>query len=81
MAAVATVGTPALTICLYLIISKGFPPQQDTGFILGQARAATDILFEAMSAKMQALDAIAAADPDVDNAAYWINPSPSAGVG
>ena len=78
---VVTVGTLALTVLLFLVIPKGFLPQQDTGFIVGQARAATDISFEAMSTKMQALGAIAAADPDVDNAAYWINPSPSASIG
>ncbi|WP_426440133.1 efflux RND transporter permease subunit [Bradyrhizobium genosp. P] len=70
-----------LTIWLYLLVPKGFLPQQDTGFIQGQAQAATDISFEAMSTKMQQLGRIVSSDPDVYNAAYWINPSPSSSVG
>jgi multidrug efflux pump len=76
-----TVGTLALTVWLYTVTPKGFLPQQDTGFIQGQTRAATDISFEAMSQKMQQLGGIASEDPDVENVAYWINPSPSASVG
>jgi multidrug efflux pump len=76
-----TVVTFALTLWLYTIAPKGFLPQQDTGFIQGQAQAATDISFELMSTKMQQLGRIASDDPDVFNTAYWINPSPSASVG
>ncbi|MDB5617847.1 efflux RND transporter permease subunit [Tardiphaga sp.] len=76
-----TVGTLALTVWLYTIMPKGFLPQQDTGFIQGQAQAATDISFDLMSTKMQQLGHIASADPDVFNTVYWINPSPSASVG
>jgi multidrug efflux pump len=76
-----TVGTLALTIWLYTIVPKGFLPQQDTGFIQGQAQAATDISFDAMAQKMQTLGGIMSKDPDVQNVAYWINPSPSASVG
>lgn len=76
-----TFATLGLTIWLYTIVPKGFLPQQDTGFIQGQAQAATDISFDAMSQKMQLLGSIVARDPDVLNAAYWINPSPSVSVG
>ncbi|MFD2249834.1 multidrug efflux pump [Pseudochelatococcus lubricantis] len=76
-----TVATLALTVWLYAITPKGFLPQQDTGWIIGQARAATDISFNAMSQKMQSLGDIVQSDPDVDNVAYWINPSPSASIG
>ena len=77
----AVAATFALTLWLYTVMPKGFLPTQDTGFIQAQAQAATDISFEAMSTKMQQLGRIASADPDVDNTAYWINPSPSASVG
>ncbi|UVK57530.1 efflux RND transporter permease subunit (plasmid) [Mesorhizobium sp. AR02] len=76
-----TVGTLALTLWLYTITPKGFLPEQDTGYIQGQAQAATDISFEAMSTKMQQLGAIVQKDPDVDNVGFWINPSPSVSVG
>ncbi|MDB5617272.1 efflux RND transporter permease subunit [Tardiphaga sp.] len=76
-----TVGTLGITLWLYTVTPKGFLPQQDNGFIQGQAQAATDISFDLMSAKMQELGHIASADPDVFNAVYWINPSPSASIG
>jgi HAE1 family hydrophobic/amphiphilic exporter-1 len=52
-------GTVGLTGYLYVIIPKGFFPQQDTGLILGQSEAAQDISFQAMQERQQALlDAI-----------------------
>jgi hydrophobe/amphiphile efflux-1 (HAE1) family protein len=52
-------GTIALTGYLYVIIPKGFFPQQDTGLIIGQSEAAQDISFQAMTEREQALlDAI-----------------------
>ena len=43
-----TVGTLALNIYLYIIVPKGFFPQQDTGRLGGSARASQDISFDAM---------------------------------
>jgi len=48
-------GTVALTAYLYVIIPKGFFPQQDTGLIIGQSEAAQDISFQAMKERQQAL--------------------------
>src|SRR6202008_4387311 len=60
------IGTVVLTGYLYVIIPKGFFPQQDTGLILGQSEAAQDISFQAMAERQQAmLDAIMK-DPAVD---------------
>ncbi|MFS8050250.1 efflux RND transporter permease subunit [Rhizobium sp. BR 314] len=78
---IVAVATMAVTSWLYISIQKGFIPQQDTGWVQGQAQAATDISFADMSTKMQALAHIVMVDPAVDNVAYWINPSPSASVG
>jgi hydrophobe/amphiphile efflux-1 (HAE1) family protein len=51
--------TIVLTVYLYVIIPKGFFPQQDTGLIIGQSEAAQDISFQAMAERQQALlDAI-----------------------
>ncbi|WP_448956552.1 efflux RND transporter permease subunit [Labrys neptuniae] len=76
-----TVLTLFVTLWLYTVVPKGFMPQQDTGFIQGRAQAASDISFDAMSDRMQRLGKIIMADRDVDNVAYWINPSPSSAVG
>jgi HAE1 family hydrophobic/amphiphilic exporter-1 len=52
-------GTIAMTGYLYVVIPKGFFPQQDTGLIIGQSEAAQDISFQAMEQRQQALlDAI-----------------------
>ena len=52
-------GTVALTGYLYVVIPKGFFPQQDTGLIIGLSEAAQDISYQAMAERQQALlDAI-----------------------
>src|ERR1700752_2017284 len=58
-------GTVALTGYLYMIIPKGFFPQQDTGLILGQSEAAQDISFQAMEERQQALQNAIMRDPAV----------------
>lgn len=67
---VVAIATMAVTGWLYVSIQKGFIPQQDTGWVQGQAQAATDISFADMSTKMQALAHIVMDDRAVDNVAY-----------
>jgi HAE1 family hydrophobic/amphiphilic exporter-1 len=61
--------TVALTVYLYVIIPKGFFPQQDTGLILGQSEAAQDISFQAMTEREQALLDAIMRDPAVESVA------------
>jgi hydrophobe/amphiphile efflux-1 (HAE1) family protein len=58
-------GTIALTGYLYVVIPKGFFPQQDTGLILGQSEGAQDISFQAMAERQQALLNAIMRDPAV----------------
>ena len=58
-------GTIALTGYLYVIIPKGFFPQQDTGLIIGLSEAAQDISFQAMAERQQALLNAVMRDPAV----------------
>ncbi len=58
-------GTMALTGYLYVVIPKGFFPQQDTGMILGIAEASQDISFPAMTQRMQAVIGVVLQDPAV----------------
>jgi hydrophobe/amphiphile efflux-1 (HAE1) family protein len=58
-------GTIALTGYLYVIIPKGFFPQQDTGLIIGLSEAAQDISFQAMAERQQALLDAVLQDPAV----------------
>jgi len=62
-------GTIALTGYLYVIIPKGFFPQQDTGLIIAQSEAAQDISFAAMQERQQALLDVIVKDPAVDSVA------------
>jgi hydrophobe/amphiphile efflux-1 (HAE1) family protein len=60
-------GTVVLTGYLYVLLPKGFFPQQDTGLIIGFSEAAQDISFQAMSERQQALVNAVLEDPAVDS--------------
>jgi multidrug efflux pump len=59
------IATFAFNIYLYIIVPKGFFPQQDTGRISGSTRASQDISFPAMSAKQRELAQMVLDDPAV----------------
>jgi multidrug efflux pump len=63
-----TIGTACLSIYLYVIVPKGFFPQQDSGRIGGSVQAAQDISFEALKQKMQQFIGIVMKDRAVDTA-------------
>ena len=64
-ALLSTLGLIALTGYLYVTIPKGFFPEQDTGFIFGQAETRQDVSFPAMAKLTQDLVAIIRQDPAV----------------
>src|ERR1700716_3292805 len=55
--------TLALSVYLFVIIPKGFFPQQDTGLITATSEAAQDISFADMKRRQEELGAIVQADP------------------
>ena len=55
MMLVVTLATLAGTVALYMVVPKGFFPQEDTGFLTGITEAATDTSFEAMTVRQKAL--------------------------
>jgi hydrophobic/amphiphilic exporter-1 (mainly G- bacteria), HAE1 family len=57
--------TMAATVVLFIVIPKGFFPQQDTGFVYGFAESGQDSSFTAMNKHMLALADIVRKDPDV----------------
>ncbi|MET3517214.1 HAE1 family hydrophobic/amphiphilic exporter-1 [Pseudacidovorax sp. 1753] len=59
------IATVAATVALFIVIPKGFFPQQDTGYIFGTAVAGQDSSSEAMHGRMLALADIVRQDPDV----------------
>ncbi len=71
--------TLALSVYLFVIIPKGFFPQQDNGLITSTSEASQDISFEAMKSRQEALAKIVLEDPAVDTAAMAIGGSGRAG--
>src|SRR5208283_4987871 len=63
-----TILVACLSVYLYIIVPKGFFPQQDTGRFNGAVQAAQDISFQAMSDKMEQFVQIVLRDPAVDTA-------------
>ncbi|HUJ16318.1 MAG TPA: multidrug efflux RND transporter permease subunit [Thermoanaerobaculia bacterium] len=61
-----TLTTIGFTVYLYIIIPKGFFPQQDTGRLSGNVQGAQDISFPALIAKLNRAIAIVMKDPAVD---------------
>jgi len=59
--------TVCLNIYLYVIIPKGFFPQQDTGRLSGFIQADQSISFQAMRLKLASFVDIVRADPAVEN--------------
>ena len=62
---VVTILVAVLSVYLYIIVPKGFFPQQDTGRIMGSVQAAQDISFQAMRGKMERYVEIVMKDPAV----------------
>jgi multidrug efflux pump len=61
------VGTAVLNVYLFLIVPKGFFPQQDTGRLSGQTMASQDISFDSMIAKQKQLAQMALDDQAVQS--------------
>jgi multidrug efflux pump len=72
-----TVTTVALTVYLYIIVPKGFFPQQDAGRMAGSLIADQSISFQAMRAKLEEINKIVVDDPAVEG----VNVSVGGGMG
>lgn len=71
--------TLGLSVFLFIIIPKGFFPQQDVGLITATSEAAQDVSFAEMKRRQEALGAIAMADPAVASVAMVIGGNGRAG--
>lgn len=84
MTLLVTIATLAATIWLYVIVPKGFFPQEDTGFLTGTTEAATDTSFDAMSARQKLLADLLRSDPAVEFVNSTVGsggPNPTANYG
>jgi multidrug efflux pump len=66
------IGTLALTAILYVLIPKGFFPDQDTGLIQGVSEASESISYAAMADRQQALAVAILKDTDVQSLSSFI---------
>ncbi len=66
-----TLATFCLSVYLYIIIPKGFFPQQDTGRLDGSIIGAQDMSFFSMQKKLKQYSDILAADPAARNVTGW----------
>jgi multidrug efflux pump len=65
-------GTVVLTALLYIVIPKGFFPDQDTGLIQGVSEATESISYAAMADRQQALAQAILTDPDITSLSSFI---------
>jgi multidrug efflux pump subunit AcrB len=61
------IGITALDVYLFVVVPKGFFPQQDTGRLGGRTMAAQDISFDAMKVKQKDLAQMTLEDPAVQS--------------
>jgi hydrophobe/amphiphile efflux-1 (HAE1) family protein len=71
------IATVVLTLLLFVIIPKGFFPQQDTGMIVGISEGAQDISPQAMMDRQEAVLGVVVKDPAVASATAYIGPGGS----
>jgi HAE1 family hydrophobic/amphiphilic exporter-1 len=71
--------TLGLSVYLFVVIPKGFFPQQDNGLITGTSEASQDISFAAMQSRQEELGKIVMQDPAVASVAMNIGGSGRAG--
>ncbi len=67
-----TILTFFLNIYLYILVPKGFFPQQDTGRIGGQIRGQQDVSFDSMREKVKQMAEIVQKDPGVENVMAFV---------
>ena len=64
--------TVALSVYLFVLIPKGFFPQQDNGLVTAVSEMPQDISFAEMKRRQEELNQIVQADPAVDSIAMFI---------
>src|SRR5271165_4807002 len=64
--------TAFICVFLYIVIPKGFFPQQDTGRIMGIVMGDQDVSFDSMDKKVDQFVAIVVRDPAIQNVITWV---------
>jgi len=69
------------TVVLYVLVPKGFFPEQDNGLIAGVTEGSPDISPEAMVARSKDLAERVRQDADIKQVYFWVEGNPSTNVG
>jgi multidrug efflux pump len=69
---IVTLSTIGLTVYLYVVVPKGFFPQQDTGRLTGNIKGDQDASFQAMHTLLQQFAAVVGEDPAVSSVTAFI---------
>ncbi len=67
-----TVATACVSVYLYIVVPKGFFPQQDTGKLFGNIQSAPDLSFQVTSQRLAQFVNVVESDPAVQNMAASI---------
>src|SRR5262249_46175391 len=62
-----TIGTACVSVYLYIIVPKGFFPQQDTGRLQGNIQAAPNLAFNIVSERLAQFMKVVQSDPAVQS--------------
>ncbi len=73
--------TLAVTVGLYVVIPKGFFPQQDNGLINGATQAAPDVSHATMVMRMRELVERVRTDPDIEHVYFYAEGEPTVNIG
>jgi multidrug efflux pump len=68
-----TIGTACVSVYLYIIVPKGFFPQQDTGRLQGNIQAAPNLAFNIVSDRLTQFMKVVQSDPAVENVSSNVN--------
>src|SRR5579859_7512549 len=72
-------GTLVASVYLFVVVPKGFIPNQDTSQLFGFTEGAQDVSFDAMSRNQQQVAAILGADPNIESYTSMVGGSNGAG--
>jgi multidrug efflux pump len=74
-------GAIALNVWLFIIVPKGFFPEEDTGRLVGSLQADQSVSFQLMTQKLRQMTAIVQADPAVENVVGYTGVGSGGGFG
>jgi multidrug efflux pump len=74
-------GAIALNVWLFIIVPKGFFPEEDTGRLVGSLQADQSVSFQLMTQKLRQMTAIVQADPAVEHVVGYTGVGSGGGFG